>query len=192
MRIVNWNALLESLDDESFLMECAAMTSWSRSTGAVRRWFGLLAAVLSLTAAAADDGVGAGSRRRPGGLHYAVREELRVGTRVADVVADARLHRHGAAALRTMRFRLLNQPRGGLVVDETTGVLSVGSRLDREQLCPGVDDQLCPGVDDLCQIRLDVAVQPMTYFQIIKVKLPPNISRKLSFSGQLTWEIMRQ
>ena len=197
-------------------MECAAMTSWSRSTGAVRRWFGLLAAVLSLTAAAADDGVGAGSRRRPGGLHYAVREELRVGTRVADVVADARLHRHGAAALRTMRFRLLNQPRGGLVVDETTGVLSVGSRLDREQLCPGVDeqlcpgmddqlcpgvdrqlcpgvdDQLCPGVDDLCQIRLDVAVQPMTYFQIIKVTLPPNISRKFSFSGQLTWEIIRQ
>ena len=159
-------------------MECAAMTSWSRSTGAVRRWLGLLAAILSLTAAAADDGVGAGSRRRPGGLHYAVREELRVGTRVADVVADARLHRHGAAALRTMRFRLLNQPRGGLVVDETTGVLSVGSRLDREQLCPGVDD--------LCQIRLDVAVQPMTYFQIIKVKLQPNISQKLSFSGQLT------
>jgi len=208
MRIVNLNALLESLDDESFPVECAAMTSWSRSTGAVRRWFGLLAAVLSLTAAAADDGVGAGSRRRPGGLHYAVREELRVGTRVADVVADARLHRHGAAALRTMRFRLLNQPRGGLVVDETTGVLSVGSRLDREQLCPGVDEQLCPGVDrqlcpgvdeqlcpgvdDLCQIRLDVAVQPMTYFQIIKVKLPPNISRKLSFSGQLTWEIIRQ
>jgi len=178
--------LLESLDDESFPMECAAMTSWSRSTGAVRRWLGLLAAILSLTAAAADDGVGAGSRRRPGGLHYAVREELRVGTRVADVVADARLHRHGAPALRTMRFRLLNQPRGGLVVDETTGVLSVGSRLDREQLCPGVNEQLCPGVDDLCQIRLDVAVQPMTYFQIIKVKLQPNISQKLSFSGQLT------
>jgi len=151
-------------------MECtryAVMASLRRSMSDLRAWLGLSAVVLSLTAAAAALGQNdetaevSAPARQPGVLHYAVDEELPIGTRVADVVADAGLHKHGVDALRTMRFRLLNQPSGGLVVGETSGVLSVGSRLDREQLCPDVDD--------LCQIRLDVAVQPMTYFQIIKV-----------------------
>jgi len=150
-------------------MECVrydGMTSLRRSIADLRGWLGLSAILLSVTAATVgqNDEIGVASERarQPRGLHYAVHEELEIGTQVADVVADAGLHQHGVDALRTMRFRLLNQPSGGLVVGETDGILSVGSRLDREQLCPDVDD--------LCQIRLDVAVQPMAYFQIIKVK----------------------
>ena len=138
-------------------------------TAGLSGWSGLLAVVLSVTSAVGQDaeaaaGVSSSDRRRSGvgGLRYSVDEELLVGTRVADVVADAGLRKHGVDALTTMRFRLLNQPTGGLVIGETSGVLTVGSRLDREQLCPDRDD--------LCQIRLDVAVQPMAYFQIIKVQ----------------------
>jgi len=143
-------------------MECGARCMLMCRLGVDHRgWSGLLSALLTLTpmVVGQNDEPGVAS---PSGLHYAVREELEVSSQVADIVVDAGLHKHGIVALRTMRFRLLNQPTGGLVVGETTGVLSVGSRLDREQLCPGSDD--------LCQIRLDVAVQPMAYFQIIKVK----------------------
>jgi len=143
------------------------MTSLRLSRTGSHRWSGQFVVVLTLSVAAAvghDDEIGASSEpvRQPGGLHYAVNEELTLGTQVADIIADAGLYKYGVDALRTMRFRLLNQPTGGFVVGNTTGVLSVGSRLDREQLCPGLDDS--------CQIRLDVAVQPMAYFQIIKVK----------------------
>ena len=149
-------------------MECARyvlVTSLRLSwTAGFHGWSCQLSVLLTLWVAAAvgQDDENSEQLRQPGGLHYAVNEELQLGTQVADIVADAGLHRHGVDALRTMRFRLLNQPTGGFIVGNTTGVLSVGSRLDREQLCPGVHDS--------CLIRLDVAVQPMAYFQIIKVR----------------------
>jgi len=152
-------------------MECARyvlMTSLFITRTDFRGQSGRLAVLLTLIVAvtavrkAGMIAVASEPRRQPNGLHYAVHEELPVGTHVADVVADAGLHKYGVDALSTIRFRLLNQPTGGLVISNTTGILSVGSRLDREQLCPGVDDS--------CQIRLDVAVQPMAYFQIIKVR----------------------
>ena len=151
-------------------MECARyvlMTLLCLLRTSVRGWSCHLAVILTLSIAVAirrDDDTGVDRKRpqQPGGLHYAVHEELYVGTQVADIVADAGLHKYGVDALKMMRFRLLNQPTGGFVVSNISGVLSVGSRLDREQLCPGVDDS--------CQIRLDIAVQPMAYFQIIKVR----------------------
>jgi len=153
-------------------MECSRgvlmRSSEVASSVAVRGWSRQVTVVtlmmLATVVVGQPNDVGVASqqvRRQPGDLHYAIDEELHVGTRVADIVADADLYRHGVEALRLMTFRLLNQPTGGLVVGKTTGILSVGSRLDREQLCADADD--------LCQIRLDVAVQPMTYFQIIKV-----------------------
>ena len=168
-------------------MECARYVLMTllrpSSPSGLRGWSALLVGIATLTAATAaavrQDGAGLVSsarRQQPSGLHYAVDEELPVGTRVADIVADAGLHRHGVDALTTMSFRLLNQPTGGLVVGETTGVLSVGSRLDREQLCPSVDD-------DTCQIRLDVAVQPMAYFQIIKVRIFATVIMRPSSVG---------
>jgi len=139
--------------------------TWLRLlTTGICGWSGQLTVILTLSVAAVvgqDDE--ADLLRQPGGLHYAVPEELHVGTQVANIVVDAGLQKHGVEALRQMRFRLLNQPTGGFVIGNTTGVLTVGSRLDREQLCPGLDDS--------CLIRLDVAVQPMSYFQIIKVRI---------------------
>jgi len=139
----------------------------SRAGDEFSRVVGQLAVLCTLSVAAAagqhdDNRVASESPRQPHSLHYAVQEELQVGTQVADIIVDAGLHKYGVDALSVMRFRLLNQPTGGFVVGNTTGVLSVGSRLDREQFCPGIDDS--------CQLRLDVAVQPMAYFQIIKVR----------------------
>jgi len=160
------------------------MTSLLTTRTDFRGKSGRLVVLLTLIVAVAAVGrggmiaVASEARRQPNGLHYAVHEELPVGTQVADVVADAGLHKYGVDALSTMRFRLLNQPTGGLVISNTTGILSVGSRLDREQLCPGVDDS--------CQLRLDVAVQPMAYFQIIKVRtIPPYVLAPILYISPL-------
>ena len=151
-------------------MECSRyvlMTSLRRSRTGLQGWSGQLAvlSILSVAVAVGKDKSGVMSEplQQPGGLHYVVDEELQIGTQIADIVTDAGLHKYGVDALKMMRFRLLNQRTGGLTVGNTSGVLRVGSRMDREQLCPGIDDG--------CQIRLDVAVQPMAYFQIVKVRI---------------------
>jgi len=64
-------------------------------------------------------------------------------------------------------------------VDEKTGIISTARRIDREELCPRVgqdrrlswpddDEELCPRAAD-CFVKFDVTVQPIQYFQIIKV-----------------------
>jgi len=45
-------------------------------------------------------------------------------------------------------------------VDEETGIISTARRIDREELCPRAVD---------CFVKFDVTVQPIQYFQIIKV-----------------------
>ena len=45
-------------------------------------------------------------------------------------------------------------------VDEKTGIISTARRIDREELCPRAAD---------CFVKFDVTVQPIQYFQIIKV-----------------------
>lgn len=94
-------------------------------------------------------------------LHYSINEESAPGSLIANIVTDAGLHVLGVEALRSLRFKFLNQPTAdGLTIDERTGVVSNTGRLDREALCAH---------DDTCQIRLDIAVQPMIYFQLVKV-----------------------
>jgi hypothetical protein len=135
-------------------------------------------------------------------LHYAIREELPIGSPLADIVADAGLHVHGVDAVRSFRFRLINQQQqpavpssvggvigssvggggavvggGVFVVGETTGVVRVGARLDRETICSAQSSTsavVAVEQTSRCVIRLDIAVQPMAYFQIIKVSMRPH------------------
>jgi len=109
--------------------------------------------------------------RRPGQreLRYVVQEELVVGTDIADVADDAGLvSRYGPEVARSsLRFRFLATPRRvPVAVDEITGRIRTTGRLDREAICGDGGDRM-----ELCLNRLDVAVQPMNYFQIIKVCL---------------------
>jgi len=99
-------------------------------------------------------------------LRYVVQEELMIGSDIADVADDAGLvARYGPAVARSsLRFRFLATPRVPVAVDELTGRIRTTGRLDREAICGDGGDHM-----ELCLDRLDVAVQPMNYFQIIKV-----------------------
>jgi protocadherin delta 1 len=94
-------------------------------------------------------------------FRYTLIEELQPGTFIGNVVEDARLQqKYRPSEFRQLRFRFLNEPPVNFIVENTTGVIRTGSRIDRESVCPGRDD---------CRIKLDVAVQPVQYFRIIKV-----------------------
>jgi len=101
-------------------------------------------------------------------LRYVVQEELLVGSDIADVADDAGLvARYGSTVARSsLRFRFLATPRVPVEVDEMTGKVRTTGRLDREAICGDGGDHM-----ELCLDRLDIAVQPMNYFQIIKVML---------------------
>jgi len=99
-------------------------------------------------------------------LRYVVQEELLVGSDIGDIADDAGLvDRYGPTVARSaLRFRFLATPRVPVEVDELTGRVRTTGRLDREAICGDGGDHM-----ELCLDRLDVAVQPMNYFQIIKV-----------------------
>ena len=112
------------------------------------------------------------SRRLRTVLEYSVQEEVPPGMVVGSGVAvDSGLaDRYGPEVVASMRFRFLTSPPPYLDMDEVGGLLRTVSRVDREEICGDVERRT--GDDLSCSIRLDVAVQPMTYFHIFKVSLP--------------------
>lgn len=128
--------------------------------GVVYRTF-LLTLTLTLTCIVSSASAisSTGSRE----LNYLIKEELEPGSIIVEIAADAGLHELGIEALKRLRFKFLNQPSsGGLAIDERTGTIRNTERLDRDSLC---------GQEASCQIRLDIAIQPMTYFQLVKVTI---------------------
>jgi len=111
------------------------------------------------------------SRRLRTVLDYSVEEEVTPGTAIGSGVAvDSGLaDRHGPEVVASMRFRFLTSPPSYLEMDEVGGLLRTVSRIDREEICG--DEERRSGNDATCSVRLDVAVQPMTYFHIFKVSL---------------------
>ena len=130
--------------------------------------FTVLLVVISLSSSASADHPTSSAARHPGQREqrYVIQEELLVGSDVADIADDAGLvARYGPEVARSsLRFRFLATPRVPVEVDERTGKVRTSGRLDREEICGEGGDQM-----DLCRDRLDVVVQPMNYFQIIKV-----------------------
>jgi len=98
-------------------------------------------------------------------LKYEVQEELTPGSVIGNIISDSGLARlYGADVLSTLRFSFLTQPsldRQYFTIDEATGDVITAHRIDREKLCPRRND---------CSIKHDIAVQPIQYFQIVKVK----------------------
>jgi len=100
-------------------------------------------------------------------LDYYMLEELPPRSLVGNLVRDYGLdHQYRPAVLASLRFTMLTQSqleRPNFVVDELTGDIHLTSlRLDRESICPRQDE---------CIVQFDVAVQPIQYFQIIKVSV---------------------
>ena len=94
-------------------------------------------------------------------LRYTLIEELQAGTFIGNVVEDAHLQqKYTPSAFQQLHFRFLSEPPASFIVENTTGVIRTSDRIDRETVCPGEDD---------CRIKLNIAVQPVQFFRIIKV-----------------------
>ena len=100
-------------------------------------------------------------------LEYLVEEELPPETLIGSLPRDYQLNRkYSPEKLEELRFRFLSRPGVGdralFAVDENSGVLRTAGQIDREEICPGLTE---------CFVAFDVAVHPMMYFQIIKVRV---------------------
>ena len=104
-------------------------------------------------------------------LEYSVQEQLPVGTLIANLRQDAVWlgRKYSASELRRLRFAPLRLGgySGSMAdyfrVDETSGEIRTGDVIDREAIC---SRQTTP-----CVVRIDVAVQPPRYFEIIRAEV---------------------
>ena len=98
-------------------------------------------------------------------IRYNISEELQQGTFVGNVIRDADLStRFGDDKVAQMKIRFLSKPDLDLDIDEDSGVIRTGGRIDRDEICPGKLD---------CDYKLDiVAIIPGTNFlEIIKASV---------------------
>lgn len=110
------------------------------------------------------------SRSRHPEVLYGVDEETAVGTKVGrGLKLDAGLvEKHRPEVLDSVSFRFLGRVPDFVAVSRD-GQLKIVGRADREVICSPEALDGSRDNDGLCQVRLDVAVQPMKYFDIIKV-----------------------
>jgi len=105
---------------------------------------------------------------------YGVDEESAVRTTVGrGLKLDAGLvEKYPLEVLESVSFRFLSRAPDFVAVSPD-GQLEIVGRADRESICspevPGTGSR--DSGDRLCQVRLDVAVQPMKYFDIIKARI---------------------
>ena len=98
-------------------------------------------------------------------LRYRVMENVRVGTRIGNVVIDSGLRaQHAPGVLRQLRFRFLTRPSVAIDIGHRDGVIMTTGDVDRESLTSCRQQATC-------DVTVDVTVQPVTYFRIIKVIL---------------------
>ena len=98
-------------------------------------------------------------------LHYKLEEEGPTGHPIGDLVRDAGLDlRYPSDVVEDLHFQFLTDPGIKIHVDYNTGLLSTNGRVDREQI-PGCSRS------DFCQVILDIAIQPIAYFQIFKIMI---------------------
>lgn len=131
--------------------------------------YALVLVHLFLVGSAATD---EGSTMRDRLLTYAIEEESPRGTIViANLRKDSGLSsRYRPEVVASLRFVFLDrhQPHLGLFsLVNHSGVLSTAGLVDREIVCR----DLRPRTSEDCVLRIDIAVQPPAYFEVIKVKV---------------------
>lgn len=108
---------------------------------------------------------------RDNSIHLTMEEELPPYSVIGNVAESSGLiARYSDEILRKLRFRFISQPSCDIRIDESSGVLRVNERIDREAsvLLGGGGGR--GGGDDLyVGCRVDVVVQPLIYFELIKV-----------------------
>lgn len=106
-------------------------------------------------------------------VRYVISEEILIDSYVGNIMDDTHLaDKYSPEVLRTLRFRFLNQPTTGntLAIDSMTGRLTTVGRIDRETLCADMTSSNSAR-NEVCKLRFDVALQPVQFFQIIRVVL---------------------
>jgi len=112
------------------------------------------------------------TRSRHPEVLYGVDEESAVGTKVGrGLQLDAGLvEKYPPKVLESVSFRFLSRVPDFVAISRG-GQLEIVGRADRESVCSAEAPNGSREHDGLCQVRLDVAVQPMKYFDIIKVRV---------------------
>lgn len=96
---------------------------------------------------------------------YSITEEVPADTFIANLLIDSGLAAKYSQSIQSkLSFVFLKeiQHLELFSLDERNGILRTGRVIDRDVVCPG---QLT------CMIRLDLAVQPSAYFEVIKVEV---------------------
>lgn len=95
-------------------------------------------------------------------IEYSVLEEQPMQTFIGNVASDAGLNdRYSDDVVSQLRFHFL-LPSEYFEMESHSGLLWTAQSLDRDTICP---------FSTSCELRLDIAVQPLTHFQIIKVRI---------------------
>jgi len=148
--------------------------SWSRKPSAAMGWYlaALISAVSMVTTTTCSSEMV---------LEYSVSEELPVETFVGNVATDAGFDRKypSAAVFDRLRYKFLTLPSFGDVkffsIDERTGVIRTATVIDRETACSETRLLTTSGrgdvQEDRCSIKFDVAVRPIEYFRIVRVRV---------------------
>lgn len=98
-------------------------------------------------------------------IRYQIQEELPAGTRVGNVVSDAGLRRRFPKnVVLLLEYRFLSEPAIPLVIGLSDGVIRTSGVIDRDSM-PRCRQR------DSCDVLLDVTVQPVAYFLIIKISI---------------------
>lgn len=98
-------------------------------------------------------------------IEYQLTEEQQPLTLVGDIVKDAQLYTfYDAETITSFHFHLLTRTDTLLgsyfLIEETTGLLRTSKVIDRDRICSKHSE---------CVVKLDVAIKPVRYFQVIKV-----------------------
>ena len=98
-------------------------------------------------------------------IRYQIQEELPAGTRVGNVISDAGLRRRFPKnVLPLLEYRFLSDPAIPLVIGLSDGIIRTSGVIDRDSM-PRCRQR------DSCDVLLDVTVQPVAYFLIIKISI---------------------
>jgi len=127
----------------------------------------IAAAILYVTSLLASHCVALSIRQSDGTLEvkYRLEEEQEVGMYVGNVREDTHLTSlYSSDVMHKLQFRFLRQHQQQLPfsVAVNTGIITTSGRVDRDVICPGAE---------MCDVKLDVAVQPAQYFRVIRVTI---------------------
>lgn len=106
-------------------------------------------------------------------IRYQVQEEVPVGTRVGNVAIDAEIRRRFPKdVLQLLEFRFLSEPSIPLVIGLNNGMIHTSGPIDREAMTACRQRQTC-------EVPVDVTIQPVAYFVIVKIVVEVRDNRRL-------------